>query len=246
MKKLFLVLMTILTISVTTAPNAQETTQWTVGVKGWNTPWTRSFPDGREDLESDTTLLIGPTIGFRSGDVFGGLTYASGTFDFSDKNILISGFDFRVETESERTDLDFVVGRSLDSTFGLLLGYKKSDVTFKTSIVDISGVEPILPTVETKLDTELSGPVIGVNFNYPMGQSRGVFFGNISYLLLEYEEPGFQEDTPSIAYELAVAYPLEEKPIVLTIGYKSQEFEGDESEITDEFSGLTFGANYRF
>lgn len=213
-----------------------EETHVSVGLKTWFATWTESF--GGEEIESDVSLLIGPTIGVRSGNFFGGLTYMFGTFTFPDQDVCDPFFGcISIGLEADRADLDLVAGYNLHPNFGAFLGYKKADFTLTVTC-------PGCPSDE--FDATFSGPVLGLNFNAPLGESRWILFGNMSYLLLEYEDDDFKEDAPGFSIELAGAYSLENAPVNLTVGYKFQSVTGEDSDVTDEFSGVTLGANYTF
>jgi hypothetical protein len=215
MKRWLVALTIILALGFSSTASAQENVQVSVGLKAWLAEWTETF--GGEDIESDLALLIGPTVGVRYANIFGGITYMFGSFEFPD-------FD----AELDRKDLDLVAGYYVHPRVGVLVGYKD---------IDISG----------DLDATLKGPVVGVNFNVPIGESRFVIFGNVSYLFLKWEDEfDFEEDQPGPSIEVAGAYAFEAVPINLTAGYKFQSFEGEDTDITDEFSGLTLGANYTF
>ena len=258
MKKFIFFMVIIGIIGTTNLASAQETPQVTVGLKIWYATWTETIPNfsgGTASEEStDPSLLAGPTIGVRYGKFFGGLTYLFGTFDWADEPICVtsgctsSDPDFTWQWESDRTDLDLVVGYNFHPRWGVLLGYKQSKYTTTITCVDEFFLcLPFYGTTQVEFDTTASGPVIGVNYNFPIGESRWIIFGNLSFLLLTLDQEGFEEeDAPGYSFELAAAYAFESAPVSLTAGYKIQSFEGEDSEIVDKFSGLTLGANYTF
>lgn len=234
MKRLLIALTIILALSFTSVAGAQENVQVTVGLKTWLATWTASFPvdGGTEEVESDPALLIGPTVGIRYANIFGGITYMFGTFEFPDEDF----GGITLETEADRTDLDLVVGYNVHPRVGALIGYKRADITLKVAVDGF----------EDDIDGTFSGPVVGANFNFPIGESRWIIFGNLSYLFLTLDIEGEEEDAPGFSIELAGAYAFEAAPVSLTAGYKFQRFEGEDSDSIDEFSGLTLGANYTF
>jgi hypothetical protein len=130
-----------------------------------------------------------------------------------------------IDEELDMKDLDFWAGYYVHPRVGILVGGK---------YMGIDG------------DATLKGPVGGVNFNFPIGETGWVVFGHLNYLYLAYEQPDIdlEEYARGFAVELAGAYSFEAVPIQLTAGYQVQNTEGD--DFSDEFMGVTLGANYTF
>lgn len=208
----------------------------TVGLKTWIATWEAKFTGG--SIESDYGLMYGPNINVRSGNFFGGLNYLVGSFSFPTETFYDSSVgDFDVEYEADRTDLDLSAGYYVHPNIAVLLGYKMVNMDFTYSSSDL-GV-----TVDESL--ELSGPAFGISGHYPIGQSRWVLFGSLSYLVLDGEwEDGTSEEGTGPSIEFGGAYMVEDKPLSVSVGFKHQSFDSDDGE--DIFSGLTAGVNYSF
>jgi hypothetical protein len=232
----------LLFLSFTGIATAEEA-HYSVGLKTWYTQWTEtitiSSESFRDELKSNDTFMYGPSLGTTYGKFFAGVTYMTGSFEFSEKVASDCGCTISedVRVESDRDDIDLVIGYKLHPYISPLLGYKQADITSNLTADDVN-----VGTSEVKF----SGPVIGVSANYPLGQSAWTLLGNLNYLWMEYEAGDVTSDAPGFSYELSGLYRVAAVPVHLTVGYKYQEFETDNGSVTDEFSGFTFGANYTF
>ena len=236
MKRLLTVILLLGIITGYSSIVFAEDVNVTVGFKTWIATWESKFTEG--SIESDYGLMFGPNINVRSGNFFGGLSYLLGSFSFPTETFYDSSVGYYdVEYEADRTDMDLSAGYYFHPNVAVFLGYKvvNMDFTFTSADLDV--------TVDDSL--ELSGPAFGVSGYYPIGQSRWALFGSLSYLVLDGEwDDGTSEEGTGPSIEFGGAYTVEDKPLSVSVGFKSQSFESDDGE--DIFSGLTVGVNYSF
>jgi len=203
--------------------HAADGTKIDAGIKMWLNNWHRDQP-GFTGISSDSTMLLGPAVEAKLGERV-----------FVEASYLFSTADYRFSETGDnisRQDADIAVGYLVVPEFGLFAGYRHEAFEVK-----VAGVK-----------STLSGPVMGIVLQAPMDPWL-TFYGRWLYLFTRYEEKDagvvFQEDSPGWGLEFGLKYAFT-KQFLGSIGYRYEESTGKESDVTDAFSGLTFGAMLRF
>jgi opacity protein-like surface antigen len=131
-----------------------------------------------------------------------------------------------------RDEADLALGYMVIPEFGLFAGYKHD--TFKNGATGVK-------------DT-LSGPSLGMVVQARMDPAF-TFYGRLLYLFTRFEQNAagtvFREDSPGWGIEFGLKYAFT-RQFLGSIGYRYEENRGNESDVTDAFSGVTFGAMLRF
>jgi hypothetical protein len=202
---------------------AGDGTKIDAGIKMWLNNWHRDQP-GFLGISSDSTMLLGPAVEAELGEKV-----------FLEASYLFSAADYRFSETGDnvsRQDADIAVGYRVVPGFGLFVGYKHA--TFKWAATGIK---------ET-----LSGPSLGMDGQAHM-DPRLTFYGRLLYQFSRFEQEGFgtafQEDSPGWGLEFGLKYAFT-REFRGSIGYRYEENTGNKSDVTDSFSGLTFGAMIRF
>jgi len=272
MKRMLTILVVVLLLGLSNYGLAQETeetpTTITIGLKMWYASWEETFTVGtyEETQESDYGLMYGPVLNIRSGNLFLGLSYLMGSFTFED-SWTDSGYygyyggdyyywydDIEWKSEADRTDVDLSIGYYFHPNLALFLGYKTSNFEFRetwtvTETISNYYTDTYEYEFEDTREMELSGPALGLTGHFPIGESRWILFGTLSYISLASKFEGEAgPDFTGPAYEFGAAYIAETMPVSVTVGYKYQKYEAEEEGVTLEeiFSGLTVGVNYTF
>ncbi len=221
-----------------------EDTFVSIGVNAWNNSWeTRDISTGTVTAESDDSILmVGPTLQIRSGNVFAGLSVLSSADDY--EFTASETASQRNYSAIDRTDLDLILGVMVHPRFGLFAGYKsiKSDRSVKTEAKNIFGTD----SSTAAASVEWSGPGFGITANMPFEGTSFALYGNMGLMIMTYEEStGFSEDILGTSLELGAALGFA-KHFNIKLAYKHQSLMGDTSDITDNFSGLTYGLSLIF
>lgn len=230
----------------------------TVGLKLMNS--TIEFADGYDA----SSLMYGPSINatFKKR-IYAGLNYFTGDgFDYDIDDNYLGELEVRkYEGEATRTDFDLWMGYIFHPRGSVFLSYKQTELDKQASAesVYIPGL-----TYTQDWDTTLKGPMIGLNGNYPIGNSSFVLFGALGYGFFDVDEEYTQKINTSVSsqaesdstssdyrgfsLELGVSYSLPILPqLSLSGGYSYQNYvdtDDDDQELT--FSDFAFGVNYRF
>lgn len=195
------------------------------GIKMWLNNWHQSRP-GLDSISSDSTMLLGPAVEAELGEQV-----------FVEASYLFSAADYRfsepgMTANISRYDADLAVGYLVVPEFGLFAGYKHG--TFKEAATGIKNT--------------LWGPSLGMVLHAPMDPWL-TFYGRLLYLFTRFEQNDggtvFREDSPGWGLEFGLKFALT-RQFLGSIGYRYEENTGNESDVTDGFSGLTFGAMVRF
>jgi opacity protein-like surface antigen len=203
---------------------AQERTEVEVGLKMWINDWTEDAP-GFLSNTSDSTVLLGPAIEVKLPNYFfleASYLFSTADYDFPDTGDKI-----------ERQDLDAAIGYMIVPGFGVLAGYK--DASFKNRDLGFT--------------FDLYGPVIGI-IGIAQVDPYLSFYGRLDYLFTKFKtdnplNPFPREDNPGWMFELGVKYAFT-REFSGSIGYKYETYEGNDSDITDTFSGLTLSGMVAF
>ena len=202
--------------------------------------------------------MYGPSVNLMIFDKwYTGLSYYWGSgFDYTIiESFESTGQNIEYNYDGEKADLDIWVGYRFHPRASVFLGYKSAKLKRDVDVLVFS----------FKDDLTTSGPVVGVNGNYPVMDSGFILFGTFGYAFLdvenEFENLGYDENgeleiqnhkitfkARGPAIECGVSYMFQNIPqLSLSGGYKYQYYEDiDDSDSYLSFSGLTFGANYRF
>jgi hypothetical protein len=224
MKRSFSVIVFALLLFAGAPPvHAGDGTKIDAGIKMWLNNWHRDQP-GFIGISSDSTMLLGPAVDAELGEQI-----------FLEASYLFSTADYRFSETGDnvsRQDADIAVGYRVVPGFGLFAGYKYA--TFKWAATGIK---------ET-----LSGPSLGMDAQARMDPML-TFYGRLLYLFTRFEQDGagtvFQEDSPGWGLEFGLNFAFT-RQFLGSIGYRYEENTGNKSDVTDAFSGLTFGAMLRF
>ncbi len=222
MKKLMPVIVLAIILSFGVAYGQDIT--YSVGLKAWVNSWDIELKNYNIQDTSDPMIMIGPIVSIKKGKLFGGLSYL----------VSINDYEWGGDESSDRTDLDLIAGYMFIPRLGVFIGYKQ------------------LASDWSSYGTyRLVGPGFGVTGNYPVPNRKNiVLYGSLSYMFLDFEwndNPliggSFSSDADGASIELGAAYIISAN-LNASIGFKYQSFDiaGDQHT----FSGLTFGANYRF
>jgi opacity protein-like surface antigen len=226
MKRSLYVFVIVLLVVVSAPPvHAGEGAKMEVGIKMWLNSWYQSRP-GFTSTSSDTTMLLGPAIEAKLGEqVFLEAAYLFSTADYRFSE---AGMTANIS----RQDTELAVGYLVVPGFGLFAGYKQG--TFKEAATGIKGT--------------LSGPLMGMAVQAPMDRWLS-FYGRLLYLFTRFEQDDagtmFREDSPGWGFEFGLKYAFT-RQFLGSIGYRYEENSGKESDVTDAFSGVTFGAMLQF
>ena len=224
-RSLSVIVFTLLLFAWALPVQAGDGTKIDAGIKMWLNNWYQSRP-GLDSISSDTTMLLGPAVEAELGEQV-----------FLDASYLFSTADYRfsepgMTANISRYDADLAVGFLVVPEFGLFAGYKHA--TFKEAATGIK-------------DT-LWGPTLGMVLHAPMDPWL-TFYGRLVYLFTRFEQNAvgtvFREDSPGWGLEFGLKYVFT-KQFLGSIGYRYEENTGKDSDVTDAFSGLTFGAMLRF
>jgi hypothetical protein len=227
MKKSFIGVLAMAMVLCSGMAMASEGVEMEAGIKAWYNTWKNSDPNG-ETTKFDASFMVGPAF----EAMFPNHLYAEASY-------LLSATDYEKDQNgtnitADRKDLDIAVGYQFIHEAGVFVGYKDSNIDW-----DVAG--------ETG-SIELSGPVIGLRGNYAINEMFGIY-GNAAYLFTraETEEGGLTEkhDAPGTVFELGVKATFSEQ-ISATLGYKMESTKEDETNVKDDFAGITLGAMYKF
>ena len=236
MKKLILIIMLAIVFAFSGKAMAEQP-QITVGLKTWFATWETKL--GSDKFESDYGVMYGPSVNVRYDKIFAGASYTLGSFSFPTVTTSVAD----VNLDADRSDLDLSAGYYFHPNVAGFIGYKVSDFDYNMTLDTIFG------SSEATASETRNGPVLGVNGHYPIDGTRWVLFGNMSYVMLdaEYKDSTGKTtgDVTGPAIEFGGAYAAEMMPLSVSVGFKYQNYEYDNSGgATDTFSGLTFGVNY--
>jgi hypothetical protein len=224
-RSLYLLVFALLLLADVQPVHAGKEAKIDAGIKLWLNNWRQSRP-GLDSISSDSTMLLGPAVEAELGEQV-----------FLDASYLFSTADYRfsepgMTANISRYDADLAVGFLVVPEFGLFAGYKHA--TFKEAATGIK-------------DT-LWGPTLGMVLHAPMDPWL-TFYGRLVYLFTRFEQRDaatlFREDSPGWGLEFGLKYAFT-RQFLGSIGYRYEENRGNESDVTDGFSGLTFGAMLRF
>ncbi len=217
---------TLFLITVSGVGLAQDRTEVEVGAKFWFNDWTQDIP-GVGSITSDTATLFGPTIEVRFPNyVFVEASYLTSVSDYTFT-------DFSGSTNIERQDLDAAIGYMIVPEFGVLAGYK--DSSFKDRLSGFT--------------SDVYGPIIGI-VGIAQVDPYLSFYGRLNYLFTKFknDDPlsSFpKEDSPGWIFEFGAKYAFT-REFLGTIGYKYETNTGNDSDVTDSFSGLTLSGMILF
>ncbi len=238
-----------------------ENFRLTAGLKVWRANYRQNMPS----FSSGSVQSEGKTID-GSSNMYGGavsLTYKD-RFNLGYSYYGGSGFEDSVDFYNEgekldelsldldKTDVDAWLGYYVHPRVSIFLGYKYSKM-------DLSGKLDLLKISITG-ESFAQGPVIGVNGNYPLGESGLVFFGTLAYASLStetetlvesslidyYEYEKSSGDSRGLALEAGAVYMFPSLPkLSFSLGYKHQRYENpDNSDDYFSVSGFALGLNY--
>ena len=224
MKRSFSVIVFALLLFAGTPPVfAGDGTKVEAGIKMWLNNWHRDQP-GFIGISSDSTMLLGPAVEAQLGEQV-----------FLEASFLFSAADYYFSETGDnvsRQDADIAVGYLVVPGFGLFAGYKHA--TFKWGA--------------TGINETLLGPSLGITTQARMAPWL-TFYGRLLYMFTRFEQDGagtvFKEDSPGWGLEFGLKYAFT-RQFLGSIGYRYEENEGNKSDVTDSFSGVTFGAMIRF
>ena len=233
MKKLIPVIVLAIILSFGSAFG--QDVSYSVGVKAWFNSWELEYGGGSET--TDPTLMIGPSASIKYDKFFGGafLLFTPDEYEWS--------YPGGYSEKADRTDLDLIAGYMFHPRVGGYVGYKYLSA-------DMSWEDPLDSGDSGTII--LSGPGLGVTVNIPVIFDI-VIFGSFSYMFLDFEwdlpagSGTVTTDAAGTSIELGAAYIISSSWNV-SMGFKSLSFidEIGEDDLTLGFTGLTFGANYRF
>ncbi|MEK6651414.1 MAG: hypothetical protein AABY50_00610 [Nitrospirota bacterium] len=230
--------------------------QVTMGIKTWYNTWSEQFNTGygtgRDRFyksTSDPVLSIGPTISFKKGQYFGGVTYLQAVSDYKTDFTYRTSATARTHTteSTSRYDIDGLAGYYFHPRVGGFVGYKYAHVGMKRTedYLDNSGNRTDGKT--EKLSVNIYGPVLGLTANYPLGTTGLTPFANLSYYWVKQinkTEPADSANMSGPSIELGIGYAAY-KNLTLTAAYKYQIFYGTTyDDVT--FKGPSFSVNYTF
>ncbi|NTW60060.1 MAG: porin family protein [Nitrospirae bacterium] len=228
--KRFIVFLAALMVLSSGFAFAKDDVKVEAGIKIWNNSWESKDPDPVDGgtTKFDAALLIGPAISVTlPSNVFFEASYLMSVTDYEKT-------EAPAEITVERDDLDIAVGYMFIPEVGIYVGYRSTSMDWKVTF----------PGGSDSGSIDISGPVIGLRGNYSFSEMFGVY-ASVAYLMTEYEEQGFTEDSPGTQFELGVKAKFS-KALSGTLGYKVESFEGDKSKTEDTFSGVTLGVMYAF
>lgn len=232
----------------------EEKLQLTVGVKAWYNEWTTKFDTGYGTPNtkwftstSDPTLALGPTISFKKGKYFGGISFLQTVSDYENDYIYRdSAINRRHMNQSiSRYDIDTSVGYYFHPRLGGFIGYKHAAYEVTNNEEDIDNSGTITARYSTTSMSYVYGPVIGLTANYPLGATGLTPFLNLSYYWLRgsYDDRTNWGNLMGPSAELGLAYTL--KKLTFTAAYKGQNlYATDGSE--EKFRGPMLSVNYTF
>ena len=233
MKNLMLVIVLAIILSFGVAFG--QDLSYSVGVKAWFNSWELEYGGGSET--TDPALMIGPSASINYDRFFGGasLLFTPGEYEWS--------YPGGYSEKADRTDLDLIAGYMFHPRVGGFVGYKYLSA-------DMSWEDPVDSGNYGTIT--LSGPSLGVTGNFPVSKNI-VLFGSLSYMFLDFEwdlpagSGTVTTDAAGTSIDLGAAYIISSSWNV-SMGFKSLSFidEIGEDDLTLGFTGLTFGANYRF
>lgn len=231
------ILAVVLVLSMGGAALAEDTSV-TLSIKGWLNSWERTGSTGNSVTSDASILMLGPALNVKFGNgIFLGATYLASMSDYE----FTSGVNLE---KVSRKDTDLVLGYMFNPRFGIFVGYKtiKASVSYEDTSTGF--------TVDDYGTVQMTGPGIGLLGNIPLGETVALY-GNFSYMKLKYKEDfgiyggTFEENEPGFSFEIGLAAAFS-KTVSANIGYKLQSFTGADTDVTEKFSGLTFGLNFTF
>jgi len=207
------------------AAHAEDGNRVELGLQMYINDWYHDDPRFGS-VSSNTATLFGPTIGLKfANHVFVDASYLFSLSDYT----FPSGTSF--SDNRNRQDVDVSIGYMIVPVFGVLAGYKNS-------VINARG---------TGIKQTLDGPVIGMVLNAPMYYNAS-FYGKLNYLFTRYKEqgdgiPAFQEDSPGWMWEFGFKFVFT-RQFYGTFGWRYETNTGNNSNVTDSFSGLIFGGTF--
>lgn len=237
--------------------------RFSVGIKYWPSDFETSLGtvDEQGDFvgrnESGSGALGGITLALTKDKWNFALTWMDGVSDYT----LFRDEIFDTETRYTKSDLDFGVNYSLHQYFGVNVGYKRIETSSET--VTGSGTK-ILDS-----DVDLAGVYLGAYTSIPVEAARSMVSIGLGYGFLstsdltqntvggtaKYATDDASGPTGEIAWNLLL------NRVVVSLGYKFQDFDYDtkfefvdfdgqtvESSVStkDAVKGLTLGVRYFF
>ncbi len=207
-----------------------QDTSFSVGVKAWVNSWEMEIGTLFNET-TDPALMIGPSVSINYDRFFGGATllFTPGEYEWD-----FGGGEYE---RAKRTDLDLIAGYMFIPRLGVFVGYKHLSADMEYEELGIKYDDGTIT---------LSGPGFGLTGNYPVSNNI-VLYGSLSFMALEFEWYSETTDASGASVEFGAAYIISPNWNA-SVGFKHQAFVGDllGQDLTNSFTGLTFGANYRF
>jgi opacity protein-like surface antigen len=249
MKRTFLVgvVAAAILVSSTASFAASEDFSFGVGLKGWNNTFKLKFTDQTTGASfagdsNSSALMLGPTAKLSYKQLIMGATYLATVSDYENKDA--TGI---VSDKMSRNDIDIIAGYMFIPQFGVVGGYKA--ITMEKKFED--GVTP-----DRKYS--LDGWALGLTSSVPLPFEavRMAIYGNAAYLLMKQtidfgdNTPDRKDDFTGYSAELGLACNIV-AGLSAQVGYKWQQLESKKNDdysnkITENFKGVSFGADYRF
>lgn len=234
MNRLLVAIVVIIALSGAGAVQAQEDSGVSLGVKMWVNTWTHDAP-GAGTVTSDAATLFGPTFEARFGErLFLEAAYLVSLNDYDFGNAGVGGFPPPPGTAESfsRADTEALAGVFVAPGVGLLAGYKYSTFEDKAA-----GVED-----------RLFGPLIGVRGIGRIDRNISLY-GTLEYLFAEFKQAdptgSLKENSPGWIFEFGLK-AIFTQVVSANFGYKFETNTGNDSDVTDSFSGLTAGMQVAF
>ena len=257
MKRIFvlLVLGFLLLTGIAFAAEKDEL-QVTVGVKTWYNSWKETWDSGYGSgsdrvvkVKSKSVFVVGPTISFRKGNYFGGVSYLQSASDYKhDVTYRTSATERDHLTDSiSRYDIDGLIGYYFHPRIGGFAGYKYAHYKSTETDVILDNSGNIVSTSNTIGTHNIYGPVVGLTANYPLGATGLTPFLSLAYYWVRHDndaDPVRSGNFSGPSAELGIGYTF--KKVTVTAAYKHQEYYKDTEGGYFKFGGPVFSVNYTF
>lgn len=227
--------------------------------------------DFGDDEDYDPAFILGPSLNLTFREKFyTGINYYTGSgFNVNMMQDVENDYGTTIGTvngdgEYAKTDVDFWAGYRFHPRGSVFLGYKYSKLENDYKVTGELSDGTTVITISGEQDAILKGPIVGINGNYPFRDSPFILFGTFGYGFLTADldsssvidsYSGYSStlsddsyDLSGFALELGVSYTFQPYPkLSLTGGYKYQNYTTNDDDKNDiNFTGFTFGVNYRF
>lgn len=260
--------------SDTVSADNKDNVKLTFGLNVWSANWAQLpymyYKDkgilielnewsGNKGKIRSQSLLMGPSLNIRSGNLFFETTYLASTSDFTFPVTEIDDGTGNINTLSTNVawkDIDAVVGYAVhsgDASGDIFIGYKKISAKITSHLADANG-----STLAWNTAVDMTGPEFGIRGNHkPLWKTlRWYDKWTFSWLKYEVSDASGQFYTPkkhlSITGEIGSVYNISDN-FVANIGIKAQGIFGSYSQGADEYegpwdlvTGITAGLNYSF